>query len=249
MRQRFYLALLALLLAVGAFAAPSGSASAAGGPVTGSYSRVANAASLRIRSGPGRSYGTVATARKGEIVKVLSGPHNAEWYEVSYRGNKGYSLGANLRHTGLRGQELAAGASKVIVVSLARQQLEAYENGELYMVSAVTTGRPELRTPTGTFQAMAKKSPKRFVSPWPKGSPYYYKPVTSQYAIKFRTNGFFFHDAPWRPYMGYGTSVPHTDPDGVRRTGSHGCVNVPLWAMGKLYGWTTIGTTVKIIGG
>ena len=133
------------------------------------------------------------------------------------------------------------------MVSLARQQMELYQGGKLHLVTAVTTGRPELRTPAGTFRVIAKLSPYTFKSPWPPGSPYWYPDSVSQYAVRFATRGHYLHDAPWRPYNGYGTDVPHYDPDGGFRTGSHGCVNVPAWAMPTVYSWASIGTYIRIV--
>jgi lipoprotein-anchoring transpeptidase ErfK/SrfK len=110
----------------------------------------------------------------------------------------------------------------------------------------VTTGRPELPTPTGTYSVLAKKSPTTFHSPWPKGSPYYYEPTHIEYAMLFRTGGFYIHDAPWKLYHGYGTNVAHTDPDGVQRTGSLGCVEMPAWSATWLYDWASVGTPVVV---
>jgi uncharacterized protein YraI len=222
------------------------SPTAAAAPVVGSYSRVTYSA-LNMRTGAGTGYSIIRTMRKGEIVAVLGGPYNSSWYKVRYRGSIGYSYSPGLAHTGLAGTSIAPYYSKVVVVSLARQQLEMYQNGRLYMVAAVTTGRPDLATPTGTFRVFAKYSPYTFHSPWPKGSPYWYPDSTAQYAAKFTSGGHYLHDAPWRPYYGYGTNYNHQDPDGAWRTGSHGCVNVTGWAMPTLYSWATLGTYVRIV--
>ncbi len=239
--------MLALAVVLGGLSVPTGGASAAGGPVVGSYSRVYDAGYLRMRTGPGLGYAIRMNMKKGEIVRVLAGPYNRYWYKVSYRGVVGYSHGAYLWNTGLVGGTIRKYYYKVIVISLPRQQLEAYQGGKLQLVTAITTGRPELPTPTGAYQIMAKYSPYTFISPWPKGSPYYYPPSKASYAMRFRWGGYYIHDAPWRPYYGYGTNYGHYDPDGVWRTGSHGCVNVPLWAESWLYRWAGIGTWVRVV--
>ncbi len=245
--QKVWAVVMALLLAVVTLAPPTGQASAAG-PVVGSYSRVSNTSYLRMRTGPGLSYSVIRNMDKGSVVKIVAGPYNnGEWYKVSYRGSTGYSMRRYLTHTGLAGASIARSYYKVVVVSLGRQQVEAYQGGKPVLVSAATTGRPELATPTGTYKVMAKLSPYKFVSPWPKGSPYYYESVWASYAIRFRSGGYYIHDAPWRPYYGYGTNVWHTDPDGVRRTGSHGCVNLPVWAEAQLYRFVSVGTTVRVV--
>lgn len=135
---------------------------------------------------------------------------------------------------------------KVILVSLAQQWLWAYQDGQLTYATVVTTGRPELPTPTGTFQIIWKVTDTEFISPWPAGSEFYYTPVHVNYAMLFLDGGFFLHDATWRHYFGPGTNVPHTNPDGTQETGSHGCVEMPLGAAAWLYNWSPYNTTVII---
>lgn len=139
-----------------------------------------------------------------------------------------------------------SGAGQVVIVSLSKQQLWAYQNGQLVMTSLVTTGMPQLPTPTGTFHIMMKEADVWFYSPWPYGSPYYYSPEHINYAMLFRAGGFYIHDAPWRETFGPGTNVPHTEPDGTTATGSHGCVNMPTSTAAQLYRWIGVGATVVI---
>ncbi len=139
-----------------------------------------------------------------------------------------------------------AGAGQVVLVSLSKQQLWAFQNGQLVMTSLVTTGMPQLPTPTGTFHIMMKETNVWFYSPWPYGSPYYYSPEHINYAMLFRAGGFYIHDAPWRETFGPGTNVPHIEPDGQWATGSHGCVNMPTSTAAQLYSWIGIGATVII---
>lgn len=136
---------------------------------------------------------------------------------------------------------------QVVLVSITQQWLWAYQDGRMVMASAVTTGMPQLPTPTGTYHISMKESNVWFYSPWPYGSPYYYTPEHVDYAMLFRSGGFYLHAAAWRHAFGPGTNVPHTDPDGTWETGSHGCVNLPVDAAGALYSWITIGATVIIV--
>jgi lipoprotein-anchoring transpeptidase ErfK/SrfK len=138
-------------------------------------------------------------------------------------------------------------SGKYVAVSVGRQWWWAYQDGRLLNSGPVTTGRPELYTPIGRYSVLSKHSPYRFVSPWPPGSPFWYAPAISQYALRITGNGIYLHDAPWRPFYGPGTNVPHTDPDGVWRTGSHGCINMPFAAAQWLYGWAPTGTPVDVI--
>jgi lipoprotein-anchoring transpeptidase ErfK/SrfK len=138
-------------------------------------------------------------------------------------------------------------SGKHIVVSLSRQWWFAYEGGRLEYNGPVTTGRPELYTPAGSYTIMRKHSPYTFVSPWAPGSPFWYETATSSYALQITSNGIYLHDAPWRPYNGPGTNVPHVDPDGVWRTGSHGCINMRLADAAFAYRWAPVGTPVDVI--
>ena len=228
-----------------ALAAPAYSGYA--GPVDGGYARVVASPSLRLRAGPGSGYATIFTMNKGELVHVLAGPYAGGWYRVTYQGRTGYAFGGLLANSGLAGAGLARQYGRIIVVSLGRQQLEAYQNGQLVLITAVTTGQPALSTPTGITSVMLKRTNFWFISPWPKGSPYYYYPTHINYGLLFRTGGYYLHDAYWRPYYGSGTNVWHRDPDGVWRTGSHGCVNLPLWAEIQLYRWAAISTPVAVV--
>ena len=138
-------------------------------------------------------------------------------------------------------------SGQVVLVSITQQWLWAYQDGRMVMASAVTTGMPQLPTPTGTYHITMKESNVWFYSPWPYGSPYYYTPEHVDYAMLFRSGGFYLHSAAWRHAFGPGANVPHTDPDGTWETGSHGCVNLPVDAAGALYGWIGIGATVIIV--
>lgn len=126
---------------------------------------------------------------------------------------------------------------KLIVVSLERQSLTAYQDGAVVLTSVVATGMPALPTPAGTFHVMSKSSPYKFVSPWPRGDQYWYPTEWVSYAMLFADDGYFLHDAPWRSVWGPGANLIH---------GSHGCVNVPTATMASLYRWATVGTTVIV---
>ena len=127
--------------------------------------------------------------------------------------------------------------NKVIVVSIKDQRLTAYDGDQVFLTTVAATGRPELPTPVGRFHIQSKASPYKFVSPWPKGDPYWYPTEWVSYAMLFADDGFFLHDAPWRTVWGPGANVTN---------GSHGCVNVPTAVMARLYSWAGVGTTVVI---
>ncbi len=129
------------------------------------------------------------------------------------------------------------GAGKVIVVSLSRQVLTAYQDGRAVMTTFVATGRPALPTPPGVYQIFARYAPYQMISPWPRSSPYWYPNSWTNWAMEFAGGGYFIHDAPWRSWYGPGSNIYN---------GTHGCVNVPYGNMSFLWGWSSIGTTVVV---
>lgn len=140
---------------------------------------------------------------------------------------------------------LASG--KVVLVDLSYQWLFTYRDGTFQFANAVETGMPDLPTPTGHFSILSKQRDITFVSPWPKGSPYWYAPTHVNYAMLFRNGGYYLHDAWWHVRFGPGANTPHQLPDGRWETGSHGCVGMPIPDAQRLYGWVQLGTPVIIV--
>ncbi|MGA8206436.1 MAG: L,D-transpeptidase, partial [Candidatus Dormiibacterota bacterium] len=132
-------------------------------------------------------------------------------------------------------------AGKSIYVSISLEEMIFYDNGCVVNATPVTTGRPQLPTPTGTFSIFLKEGPVEFISGYPPSSPYYYAPVMIQYAMEFLSGGYFIHNAPWEATDDYG---PGSQYDNV--IASHGCVHTPLATMAWAYSWTPIGTPVVI---
>lgn len=137
--------------------------------------------------------------------------------------------------------------NKVIVVSLTQQRLWAYNGHQLLLTSLVTTGNPQLPTPTGTFTILDKRHPFEFISPFPQGDWRYYLPSWVSYAMLFRVGGYYIHDAPWRTVFGPGSNADDGTP-GTSYTGTHGCINVPLNVSTALYQWAPDGTPVRVLG-
>lgn len=145
------------------------------------------------------------------------------------------------------GADTPSMSGRVIVVSLSKQWLYAYLNGQRVFSTAIMSGRPALPTPLGTFHVFAKLSPTTFYSPFPPGSPYWYAPTHINYALEFHAGGYFLHDSWWHSVYGPGTNGWHYDPEFGWQWGSHGCVAMPLSAAAWLYNWAPIGTTVQIV--
>jgi lipoprotein-anchoring transpeptidase ErfK/SrfK len=156
----------------------------------------------------------------------------------------GISLRALAPQVSISGQQLFPDGGKLIIVSLSRQTLYAYDGTKLALQTYVTTGNPELPTPPGSYSVMVKYHPFEFNSPWPPGSPFWYPPSWVQYAMLFRAGGYFLHDAPWRSDFGPGTNGPGQP--GTNYGGTHGCVNIPPDPMLFLWNWTPVGTPVDV---
>jgi len=108
--------------------------------------------------------------------------------------------------------------AKAVVIKLDTQTLTAYLNGNAVLTTPVTTGRPALPTPTGSFYIHFGASPYTFISPWPRGNPYWYPPTPVTWAMYF-TNNDFLHDDPGEPARARAPSdqVHHRAERGARR--------------------------------
>ena len=182
------------------------------------------------------SYGTVA----GEI--LVDG---GTWYRISDANSAPEYIYNDLVSTKAP-QPVQNNIGKIIKVNLTTQHIYAYDNNVLVDDSVITSGQPGLLTPTGTFQIISKLHPTTFYSPWPKGSPYYYSPLSINYALGFQGTLLFLHDATCRGNdFGPGTNVPPTV-NGTQMTGSHGCIEMPVSQSQWFYNWAPIGTPLII---
>jgi len=136
-----------------------------------------------------------------------------------------------------------ASSGKAIVINLTFQEAVFYQNGCAVQATAVTSGRRNERTPTGTFHVFHKDSPVLFTSWAPRGSPFWYPPERANYALEFTVvrAGIFLHDAPWEPASGYGPGSQNTG------NASHGCVHAPTSVMRWAFSWAPLGTPVIVV--
>lgn len=123
-------------------------------------------------------------------------------------------------------------SKKVIYIVLKTQRLYAYEDGVSIFEDpiSIVSGKKAYETVTGLFQIYKKNSPYRMLSPF-QSERYdsvvtYWLPFSDDYGI---------HDAWWRSEYGK---------DDYLVNGTHGCVNVPLEEMKKLFEWAD--TTTKV---
>jgi lipoprotein-anchoring transpeptidase ErfK/SrfK len=135
----------------------------------------------------------------------------------------------------------AVGSGRVITISLSLQEMVFYQDGCAVQATAVSTGRPQLRTPTGTFHIFYKKTPFTFISPWPPSSPFYYYPSPVSWVMEFAADGYFIHDAPWESAGSYGPGSENN-----LAAASHGCVHTPGSVMQWAFSWTPVGAPVLI---
>jgi len=221
-----------------------------------------------LYSGPTLNSTWIADVPTGTSVTVFGysygdilDPANSVWYRVLSPQGTGFiysGLITNFAPVTVSAWDVALppgpvpgpagnGVGRSISLSVSRQHIYAYDGSTMIFDSDITTGHPDLPTPTGFYRVQAKMPNFTFHSPWPVGSPYWYPDSPTSFALLFRQGGYFIHNAPWRPYYGPGTNMAHLDPDGVVRQGSHGCVNVPYDGAAFLYGWAGVGTPVAII--
>jgi lipoprotein-anchoring transpeptidase ErfK/SrfK len=127
-------------------------------------------------------------------------------------------------------------SSKTIVVSKSKQHLWACENYKVMFDSPVTTAATANGnyTPTGSFAVYSKQASRYLNGSDSQGSWHdfvnYWMPFYGEYG---------FHDATWQ-------TIPFGDLNSYTTQGSHGCVRLPLDAMGWLYNWSMVGTSVVI---
>lgn len=117
-----------------------------------------------------------------------------------------------------------------IKVDINAQKLYYYEKNKLVLETDIVTGMKGVSsTPTGNYKVLNKA---RNVTL--KGADY-----TSfvSYWIAFKGNAYGLHDASWRSRFGGNIYTYY---------GSHGCVNMPINVVSKLYYMVEIGTPVYI---
>ncbi len=138
---------------------------------------------------------------------------------------------------------------QVIVISLSRQTLRLYQDGNLVNSFLITTGRAERPSPPGVWSVLNRLSPTTFKSDDAPNSPYWYPNTIIKNAILFHDGGYFIHDSWWRKTYGPGTEFPHQDATGDEKdsgNGSHGCVNLPPLQAAWLYNYTGWHTSVVV---
>jgi lipoprotein-anchoring transpeptidase ErfK/SrfK len=125
-------------------------------------------------------------------------------------------------------QSFKIGYSLIVVASTSTHYMRLYKNGRLFARWPISTGRPTLPTPNGTYLTIDKANPVLMVGPG------YSEEVP--WSVRFTWTGDYLHDAYWSvSEQGY-TNV------------SHGCVNMPPAAAEEYYKMEFPGDPVTITG-
>ena len=111
-------------------------------------------------------------------------------------------------------QTFYIGKSIIAVASTTTHKTQIYIDGKLAYDWPISTGRPSLPTPDGTYVSVEKSNPVRMIGGGPAGSPGYYNELVN-WAVRFTFSGDYYHSAPWSVVDQGTTNV------------SHGCVNLP----------------------
>ena len=111
-------------------------------------------------------------------------------------------------------QTFNIGNSIIAVASTTTHRTQIYINGKLTYNWPISTGRPILPTPDGTYVSVEKSNPVRMIGGGPPGSAGYYNELVN-WAVRFTFSGDYYHSAPWSVVDQGTTNV------------SHGCVNLP----------------------
>lgn len=123
---------------------------------------------------------------------------------------------------------VSADGERYIEVDLSEQKLKAWDGGNLFLESPVSSGLPWWPTPQGEFRIWVKL---RYTRMEGGEGRYYYNLPNVPFVMYFSNDsvpnwrGYGLHGAYW--HNAFGTQR------------SHGCVNLPIPISEKLYYWTT----------
>lgn len=123
----------------------------------------------------------------------------------------------------------SASKNRYIDINLSTQTLRLYQDGKVVATYRISSGRPGMETPTGTFRVLSKH-PLLWSSQYGLYMPY---------SLRFY-NGYFIHELPYWP-GGYREGENHL---GIPV--SHGCVRLGVGAAKVVYEFADIGTKVII---
>lgn len=158
-----------------------------------------------------------------------------------YPFEKSYNQGVSIAGADLDGDRIAEiitvptlnydfKGPKKIVIDISEQKIKAYEGSNVVLDTLVSTGKPGMPTPLGTFKILSK-NPRAWSSRYGLYMPYW---------MSFTYLGHGIHELPEWP-GGYKEGASHL---GIRV--SHGCVRLGVGPAKQLYDWANIGTPVIV---
>ena len=118
-------------------------------------------------------------------------------------------------------------------VSISSQTVYYVENGEIVIETPCVTGNYGYETPAGIYKLAYKVSPATLTGKNADGTDYESK---VRYWMPFN-GGIGLHDADWRST--FGGSI-------YRGNGSHGCVNLPIWAASSIFHKLSAGSVILV---
>lgn len=122
-------------------------------------------------------------------------------------------------------------AGKYIDINLGSQVMTIFENGRAVESFLVSSGKPGMDTPKGSYQ-IRNKAPR----PWSKA----YGLYMPNWMALVPDGKYGIHELPEWP-GGYKEGAAH-----LGRPVSHGCVRLGVGAAARVYGWADIGTSVVV---
>ena len=122
-------------------------------------------------------------------------------------------------------------ARRRVVISLAKQQLTYYYGDAPIATHPVSTGRPGMPTPTGTYAVLDKK-PRAWSSAAKLWMPYWMPFIGTKYGM---------HELPEWP-GGFKEGQDH-----LGTPVSHGCIRLGVGAAKEVYDWVEVGTDIEIV--
>ena len=200
---------------------------------------------LNVRSRPTTNSVILRQFRTGSVHEIdyIVWNDNRLWYHITVDSEKlffpdrkkgeWYIAVQYTRWIGNISENSKFNYNKSIIVDLDQQTITAYEDGEVFLETFVSTGNDENETPKGTFTIL-RKTPSRYMQgplPYIETKDIYDLPGVS-WVMYFNSLGDSFHGTYWHNDFG--------------RTHSHGCVNLPTDVAEILYNWTAVGTKVVI---
>ena len=187
-------------------------------------------------------YNTVGSERTytrpdGKVITVDGGAYGWEVDSDALReevlqgiregSNKEIEVPCSMIGTAWNGIGQVDWGNRYIDVDLSEQYVRFYDdNAQIIWESPCITGTPDgmHNTVEGVWYVTGKESPSKLVG-WEFGKKIY--ETTVRWWMPFEGNGIGFHDADWQPAFGgylYASGY-----------GSHGCVNLPVWAAEELW--------------